>query len=157
LLEEACLIVGVQKYSGKVVRQRAAPPKLVTLNNALLSVAIDDPPPTSEQHPERWGRWLENACIAAAWNSGQAIYYWREEPLEVDLVTTGPWGKWAVEIKTGRLSLRAFSGVLEFCRRNPSFRPVMVCDPGQESVGDSAGVAAVPWPQFLLHGLQRRD
>lgn len=157
LLEEACLIVGLQKYSDKVVRQRAAPPKLVTLNNALLSAAIEDPPPTPEQQPERWGRWLENACIAAAWNSGQAIYYWREDPLEVDLVTTGPWGKWAVEIKTGRLSLRAFSGVLEFCRRNLGFRPAVVCDPGQESVGDAVGVTAVTWPEFLLDGLPRSE
>jgi hypothetical protein len=62
-----------------------------------------------------------------------------------------------VEVKTGRLSLRAFDGVLEFCRRNPGFKPAVVCDPGQESVGDSAGVATVAWPQYLLQGLPCDD
>jgi len=157
LLEDAFLVAAVPKYSGHVVRRRAAPPKLVVLNNALLSVAIDGAPPTPEEQPERWGRWLENACIAAAWNAGQTVHYWREEPLEVDLVTSGSWGKWAVEIKTGPLHLRGLSGVLAFCGRNPDFRPVVVCDPGQQRVAEGAGVAAVPWPQFLLHGLAPSD
>ncbi|MFN2114122.1 MAG: ATP-binding protein [Anaerolineae bacterium] len=153
LLEEALLVAAVRKHSGKVVRQRAAPPKLVALNNALLSAGLDDEPPTQELNPERWGRWLENACMGAAWNAGQSIYYWRQEPLEVDLVTTGSWGRWAVEVKTGRLSLRSFAGVLEFCRRNPGFRPAVVCDPGQESIGEEAGVRSITWPMYLNEGL----
>ncbi|MBM4084880.1 MAG: ATP-binding protein, partial [Planctomycetes bacterium] len=128
LLEEACLVAAVPKYSGKVVRQRAAPPKLVALNNALLASASETPPPTPEQQPERWGHWVENACLALAWNCGQTVCYWREEPLEVDLVLTGSWGHWAVEIKTGRLAAKELSGVLEFCRRRPAFRPLLVCD-----------------------------
>ena len=31
-----------------------------------------------------WGRWLENACLAHAFNAGQEVFYWREEPWEVD-------------------------------------------------------------------------
>jgi len=153
LLEEACLVAAVPKYSGKVVRQRAAPPKLVALNNALLASASETPPPTPEQQPERWGHWVENACLALAWNCGQTVCYWREEPLEVDLVLTGSWGHWAVEIKTGRLAAKELSGVLEFCRRRPAFRPLLVCDPGQESIGAAAGVASVSWPTFLLRGI----
>lgn len=152
LLEEACLVAAIPKYSGAIVRQRAAPPKLVPLSNALLSTVVDDPPPSTDDRPERWGRWVENACIAAAWNSGQTVHYWREEPLEVDVVTTGSWGRWALEIKTGRLTSQAFRGVLEFCRRNRDFRPAVVCDPGQERACVDAGVTGVAWQTFLLSG-----
>lgn len=154
LLEEACLIAGVPKYSGQVVRQRSAPPKLVALNNALLAAATDTPPPMPEQEPERWGHWVENACLAMAWNSGQSVYYWREEPREVDLVVTGSWGNWAIEIKTGQLAVQDVAGVLEFCRRYPDFQPALVCAPGHEPIGTATGVTTVSWPAFLLNGLE---
>jgi len=37
LLGDAYLIAPLEKYSTQVLRRRASPPKLVTLNNALLS------------------------------------------------------------------------------------------------------------------------
>jgi len=132
LLEEACLVAAVRKYSAHVLRRRDA-------------------------QPERWGFWVENACLAAAWNAGQEVHYWREEPLEVDLVSTGSWGRWAVEVKTGPLSVKALAGVLEFCRRNPGFQPAVLCDPGQESIASGAGVVAKSWPRFLVAGLSHRN
>jgi len=48
--------------------------------------------------------------LAHAWNSGQVVSYWREEPLEVDGILEGSWGKWAIEVKTGN-SRRATSPV----------------------------------------------
>jgi predicted AAA+ superfamily ATPase len=152
ILEEACLIAAVPKYSRKVMRQRAAPPKLVVLNNALLSVIGVKEPPQANRDPERWGRWVENACLALAWNAGQNPFYWREEPLEVDLILDGSWGRWAVEIKTGSFNHRDLAGVLEFCRRHAEFTPLVLCDPGHEAVARQAGVASVSWPSFLLQG-----
>jgi hypothetical protein len=80
----------------------------------------------TESHP-RWGAWVENACLAHAWNRGQTVYYWREEPLEVDGVFVGSWGKWAVEVKTGNFGLRDLPGLFEFCRRYPAFQPLVLC------------------------------
>jgi len=40
LLEEAYLVAPLGRYSSRPARQRAAPPKLITLNNALLA-AVD--------------------------------------------------------------------------------------------------------------------
>jgi len=54
--------------------------------------------------PATWGRWVENACIAQAWNAGQNVHYWRAEPLEVDMVLSGSWGVWAVDVKTGAVA-----------------------------------------------------
>ena len=89
LLEEAYLVIGVAKYSERLLRRRAAPPKIVVLNNALL-VAGDPRGAPGPSEPARFGAWVENACLAHAWNQGQTLTYWREEPLEVDGVTEGP-------------------------------------------------------------------
>jgi len=151
LLEDACLVAAVEKYSRQVVRQRAAPPKLVVLNNALLG-AGGDAPPDPETHPERWGRWVENACIAMAWNASQRIWYWREEPHEVDFVSEGSWGRLAVEVKTGNYTSRDLAGLLEFQRRFPNFGPLVLCDPGRESAARRLGIPVVSWKDFLFCG-----
>jgi hypothetical protein len=82
-------------------------------------------PPDPEREPARFGLWLENACLAFAINQGQRVTYWREEPLEVDAVFEGSWGDWAIEIKTGGFDLYDLKGLLEFCRRNTKFRPLV--------------------------------
>lgn len=153
VLEEACLVAAIPKYSRKIVRQRAAPPKLVILNNALLAVMGVQEPPRAGHDPERWGRWVENACIAFAWNAGQNPCYWRTEPLEADMVLDGSWGRWAVEIKTGPYGHRDLAGVLEFCRRYADFHPLVLCEPGYENVAQQSGIACITWPAFLLNGL----
>ena len=149
VLEEACLIAALPKYARTVVRQRAAPPKLIALNNALLAVGGTVDP---QQNPEKWGRWVENACAAFAWNAGQRVSYWRAEPLEVDLVLEGDWGNWAVAGKTGAYAAHDLQGLLEFCRINTDIRPLVLCDEGHETIAARAGVTAQSWQSFLLEG-----
>jgi hypothetical protein len=156
LLEEAFLVAPLSKYSTRAARRRAAPPKLVTLNNALLAILDPQGIADSALHPARFGVWVENACLAHAWNSGQTVSYWREEPIEVDGIFEGSWGKWAVEVKTGGFQMNDLAGLLEFVRRNPGFRPLVICsdDPGRR-VAEQADIAAVTWPEFLLDGPPR--
>jgi predicted AAA+ superfamily ATPase len=153
LLEEAFLVAPLAKHFVRPARQRAAPPKLVTLNNALLAVVDPRGIPGSATDPTRWGVWVENACLAYAWNAGQRVTYWREEPLEVDAVLDGSWGSWAIEVKTGRLSTADLKGLAEFVRRYPKYRPLVVCDDEARSVVERAGVDAIAWSDFLLRGL----
>lgn len=152
LLEEAYLIAPLQKFGEREHRRRAAPPKLVTLNNALLSAMHPDGAPDPTREPARFGAWVENACLAFAWNSGQQVTYWREEPLEVDAITSGSWGDWAVEIKTGSIESRDLRGLLEFCRRHPRIQPLVVTAPGDEAQTQRLGVAATSWVNFLMAG-----
>jgi uncharacterized protein len=152
LLEEAYLVSPLVKHSARASRRRAAPPKLVTLNNALLA-AVDPrgiPDPATE--PARFGAWVENACLAHAWNSGQRVTYWREEPLEVDGVLDGSWGSWAMEVKTGPVNEVELRGLLEFTRRHSSYRPLLVCDPRGKTAAARAGIDAIAWRDFLLAG-----
>ena len=155
LLEEAFLVAPLPKHSERPARQRSAPPKLVPLNNALLAVMDPRGVPDRATDPQRWGVWVENACLAYAWNAGQRVSYWREEPLEVDGVIEGSWGSWAIEVKTGRISTSDLKGLGEFVRRHPKFRPLVVCDDDARQVVERMGFEAVPWTDFLLRGPPR--
>ncbi len=152
LLRQAFLVAPIEKYAERPTRRRAAPPKLVTLSNAL--VAALDPAGMANlgSDPSRFGAWVENACLAHAWNSGQKVCYWRQEPFEVDGVLEGSWGKLAVEIKTGRFQPSELAGLLEFVRRNPTFRPLVVCGEEGLSSAERAGVDAMTWQSFLYDG-----
>ncbi|MBI1873695.1 MAG: ATP-binding protein [Acidobacteria bacterium] len=152
LLQEAYLVAGVEKFSKGAVRRRAAPPKLVTLNNALLSAMHPDGPPDVAGQADRLGAWIENACLASAINQGQRVTYWREEPLEVDAVIEGSWGSWAVEVKSGRFESRDLGGLMEFSRRHPAFRPLVITRPGDEATALRFGLDAISWIDFLGAG-----
>ena len=89
LLGQAHLVAAVGKFARGEVRRRAAPPKLIPLSNAFLAAAEEGPLPEAGRDPARWGRWVENACLAFAINRGQTVHYWREEPREVDAVVEG--------------------------------------------------------------------
>ena len=131
---------------------RAAPPKLITLNNAFVAVVDPRGIPDRSTDPKRYGAWVENACLAYAWNAGQRVSYWREEPLEVDGVLEGSWGSWVIEVKTGALSSTDLKGIGEFTRRNPRFRPLVLCDEEARSAVERAGLPAMAWREFLLSG-----
>ena len=78
--------------------------------------------------------------------------YWREEPLEIDAVFQGSWGEWAIEIKTGGFNPYDLKGLLEFCRRNTNFLPLVITAPGDEAIARRRGLLAISWKQFLVHG-----
>lgn len=152
LLEEAYLIAGLEKYAARPERRRRAPPKIVVLTNAILAVTDPRGVPDPVADPERYGVWVENACLAHAWNAGQRVTYWREEPFEVDSVLEGSWGKWAVEVKTGAFTTRHLTGLLEFTRRHPRFQPLVLCDEAHVSAARQTGVEAIAWREFLWSG-----
>lgn len=152
LLEQAFLVAPLAKYSKAAIRRRSSPPKLITLSNALLAVTDPLGIPTASSDPARFGTWVENACLAHAWNAGQEICYWREEPLEIDGVLEGSWGSWAVEVKTGGFRIAELEALLEFVRRYPQFRPLVICRGQDRSTAQRAGVDSISWQGFLLGG-----
>ena len=157
MLQEAYLVAPLEKFATRAHRRRSAPPKLVTMNNALLSAMHPDGPPDPAREPARFGAWVENACLAFAVNQGQKVTYWREEPLEIDAVFEGSWGNWAVEVKTGSFDIHALKGLLEFCRRNPKFMPLVITASGSETVSRRHGLNGVSWEEFLISGPPGRD
>lgn len=154
LLREAYLVAGLDKFSRRAIRRRAAPQKLITLNNAFLSAVHPDGAPDPTRDTARFGTWVENACLASAINLGQRVTYWREEPLEVDGVLEGSWGSWVIEIKSARFESQDLTGLLEFSRRHPNFRPLVVTRPGDEGLARRFGLQAISWVDFLAAGPQ---
>ena len=150
LLREACLVAPLPKYAGSTLRRRRAPPKLVVLDNALLVGAGDLQPPDPASDPTRWGRWVENACLAHAVKRGLAVTYWREEPWEADAVIDGARGRWVVEVKTGAYGPSDLRGLAQAAAALPTHRPLVLCDPGREEPARQAGFTAVAWTEFLF-------
>ena len=153
LLRDAYLVAGLEKFSKRAGRRRAAPPKLIALNNALLSAMHPDGAPDPARDPARFGRWVENACLASAVNAGQRVTYWREEPLEVAGIVEGSWGSWAIEVKTARFESTDLIGLLEFARRHPTFQPLVITRPGDEELARRFGLRATSWVDFLRQGV----
>jgi predicted AAA+ superfamily ATPase len=156
LLNDAFLVAGLQRYAGDKIRRRRSPPKLVVLNNALLAGSRASPPPRAQDNPSEWGRWLENACIAFAINSGQEAFYWREEPWEVDAVIKGTWGRWLVEVKSGDYGIADLRGLARAAAKFQDFQPIVICNPQKESAAIAAGFKAVSWHDYLRAGLRDR-
>jgi predicted AAA+ superfamily ATPase len=152
LLEEALLVASLPKHARRAARQRAAPSKLITLNQALLAVADPAGVPEFDRDPPRFGAWIENACLSLAWNAEQRVAYWREEPLEVDAVLDGSWGRWAIEVTTGRATARELRSLGEFVRRFPEYRPLVICQPNDLDAAERLGTAAMSWQDFLWQG-----
>lgn len=107
-------------------------------------------PPQPETEPDRWGRWVENACLARAVNAGYTVTYWREEPWEVDAILTGNGGNWLIEVKTGAYQAEDLRGLAHATGKFPHFIPLVLCDPGSEHTAQSAGFEAMSWAEFLL-------
>lgn len=152
LLEEAFLIASIPKYSKHEMRRRSSPPKIVVLSNALLAATTSNIDILNDL--ASYGMWVENALLAKAYNCGQIVYYWREEPYEVDAITEGSWGKWAIEIKTGKVHSQDLNGLFEFTKRHPSFRPLVLCDSEVVSQIERMQIKAISWQKFLLYGLE---
>jgi hypothetical protein len=152
LLAEAYLVAPLGKHALRASRRRSAPPKLVTLSNALLAAVDLQGSPNAVSDPGRFGRWVENACLAHAWSCGQGVSYWRVEPHEVDGVIEGTWGCWAIEVKTGAFRAADLAGLLEFNRHHPSYRPLLICGTTGLQTAARLGIEAVTWQQFLAAG-----
>ena len=152
LLQEAYLVAPLSKIATNASRRRASPPKLITLNQGILAALQPEPPNAQPTDFAMSGRWVENACIAYAWNAGQEVSYWRTEPYEVDMVTRGHWGNWGVEVKTGAYSAQSLAGLMEFCRRFPEYRPLLLCREEDQRRAQRMAITTLPWREFMLSG-----
>lgn len=153
ILQEAYLVAPIRKFSRKEIRRRASPPKLIPLSNAFLAASGHENLPTHQSDPQAWGRWVETACIAFLINSGLTVHYWREEPFEVDVVVENADGEWAIEIKSGAFSGGDLRGLFEFCKKFPSFTPIVICENEHQEPARRSGVQSLSFEEFFSKGL----
>lgn len=105
LLSGAWMVLGLDKFAGDHARSRAASPKLLALNSALISAQLNQSFDSAQRDPELWGRLVESVVGAHIYNSsspGARITYWRERNQEVDFVIRYGTKFTAIEVKSGR-------------------------------------------------------
>jgi len=105
LLAGAGMVVGLQKYSSGVARQRASSPKLQVLNSALMSAQSGRTLATARKDLPYWSRVVESAIGAHLANAAATgmfeLYYWRDRNREVDFVVRKGDSITAIEVKSG--------------------------------------------------------
>ena len=104
LLDETCMLNGLQKYSIDAARRKSSIPKFQVYNNALKTIYS---PNTFEQaiiDRKVWGHIFES-CIGAyivsqAFVHRFEVFYWRERNDEVDFVLRNKGAVVAIEVKS---------------------------------------------------------
>ena len=127
--QRAGMLTGLQKYSGKAVRQRGSSPKLQVLNTALMTAQSGLSMDEARNDREFRGRLVESAVGAhlanAAADGACELFYWREQSQEVDFVARAGRIVVAIEVKSGRAPA-AFSGLEAFSRAFKPTRTLLV-------------------------------
>ena len=141
LLESAGMLMGLPKYAGQRVRQRASSPKLQVLNTALMTAQFQRPLEEARGDSEYWGRLVESAVGAALVNSLKGtqaeLFYWLGRNREVDFVVRRGDVLVAIEVKSGRRKT-SLPGMEAFSRAFEVKRKLLV------------GAQGIPLEEFLL-------
>ena len=141
LLAGAGMVVGIPKFSGRRVRQRASSPKLQVLNTALMTAQSPLSFEETRRNRDYWGRLVESAVGAHLHNSsagaGVEISYWRDRGKEVDFILRSGKSVVALEVKSSRRK-ESLPGLAAFGKLYPAARKLTVGDQG------------IPVEEFLL-------
>jgi uncharacterized protein len=129
LLGQAEMVVGLQKFSGSVARQRGSSPKLVALNSALVTASAGRSLSETRADPARWGRIVETAIgahlVNGALDARAEVLYWRDRGKEVDFVLRAGDRVISIEV-TGGPRKRSLPGLAAFESAYPGSRPLLV-------------------------------
>lgn len=129
LLSGAGMLTGIEKYSNKLVMQKASSPKLQVLNTSLISSQNPISFKSALDDLEYWGRLVESTVGAHLYNEGLkdklGLYYWRERNKEVDFVLQHGEKLIAIEVKSGTKKTLG-SGMTEFIKKYPVQKILLV-------------------------------
>ena len=131
LLAGAGLLTGLQKYFRRPV-QRGSSPKLVVFNTALMTASSGYSFDEARADRTFWGRVIESAAGAHLINTAAAdtrLYYWRDDPHEVDFVLQRGPRLVAIEVKSGPRH-GPTRGLAEFEQRFKPTRTLLVGETG---------------------------
>lgn len=129
LLSSAFLVCPLERFSGSRVKQRGSTPKLVVLDNALVTAMQGVPFAQMKRDPASWGRLVENAVGAqlywATQIHGGSLCYWRDRHEEVDFVIEQGQARCAIEVKSGAGAV-PLHGLETFRKRHPQTRAAVI-------------------------------
>ena len=132
LLANAFLLAPLEKYSGSKIRQRGSMPKILVLDNALISATIGGGFKSTLKDKPFWGRMVENAVGAKLYplvrELGGELFYWRDRDDEVDYIVQIGQRLIAIEVKLGS-PLKAPASLNLFVRRYKKAKKIIISQP----------------------------
>jgi len=122
-------MTGLQKYSGSEVRTRASSPKLLPLNNALVTAVAGLSPEDVAGDPKWRGRLVENSVGCHFFEQlvnrrTGYLEYWRQGGSELDFVLRQENSSVGIEVASGQGHGRR--GMRAFKNKYPGIPVVMV-------------------------------
>lgn len=149
LLSNAFLAVALERFSGSRIKQRGSIPKLIVLDNALVTALSGRDYKRLKQDKTFWGRITENAVGAKLYamlqDKGISLFYWRERQMEVDFVFKIGDKLVAIEVKSSGKKPELMS-LLAFARRYKNVQPIII-SPKNELAGKS--IKSISLEQFF--------
>ena len=90
LLNQCCMMTGLNKYSGSEEKRKASSPKFQVYNNAFLALYSKYSFKEAKENPDLWGRFVESTVgmhlVNSSIENDFVPYYWRDGNYEVDYV-----------------------------------------------------------------------
>ena len=132
LLSGVGLLAGLQNFARRPHRRRASIPKLIALNTALMTAASGYSFDEAKADRTFWGRIVESVVGAHLFNTATldiGLYYWRENPYEVDFVLQRGPRIVAIEVKSGT-KMRPLQGMESFSERFNPQQSILVGEDG---------------------------
>ncbi len=105
LLSKAFLVAPLERWSGTKIRQRGSIPKLITLDNGIISSMSSSTYKDTLKDRSVWGRLVENAVGAQLYfiasKEGGELFYFQDRDKEVDYILKIGNKITAIEVKSG--------------------------------------------------------
>ena len=108
LLSKAFLLIPLQRWSGSRIRQRGSIPKLIILDNGIVSSMGGYSFKTAQKDKSYWGRLVENAVGAQLYyltaRHGGELFYFQDRDKEIDYILKIGNRLIAIEVKSGTMT-----------------------------------------------------
>ena len=131
LLEGAGMMSGLQKYDGKLLREKASSPRLMVHDTALMTASFGRRRARLLTEPDLRGHLVESAVgaylINRSHDEGFEVRWWRDGSDEVDFVIAAEDALTAIEVKSGRV--KPTTGLARFIVENPQAHAIVVGSP----------------------------
>ncbi len=151
LLANAFFLVPLEKYSGSKIKQKSSSPKILFLDNSIVTANSGKTFKQAFNDKIYWGRLFENAVGARlywlAQEKGGEIFYWRERNFEVDYILKTGDRLTAIEVKSGYTG-KAMAAFDVFSRRYRNVKKVIISFKKTEDSTDIKHLDAV---EFFLN------
>lgn len=132
LLNESCLVTGLQKYSNDFARVKGSIPKFQVYDNSFKTIYSPLSFNEIKTNPAEWGNIFESGIgayiVCQAFLYRIEVYYWRERDMEVDFVLRKRGRIVAIEVKSN--SQKFTKGLEEFVKRFHPYRSIIVGEGG---------------------------